>query len=153
MRKYRTMLSVEKSTATIEFLYEILCERYVDFINERWQRALDASRQWAIETRNIGAMFYDQDYAHRVDEISIDCDVELWYRQSGAAKSLPAFLDPVRYRVFADVEMIEEVMENQRTLYGENVLFRAGKFLTNWSPDVLWRRCETVPATHSRITR
>ena len=143
IRKYKAKVLLEHCVPAIELAYSAIEEIASEQMTEEIKASLSATKQWVTAVRNISALrnglsLTDSEVLH------LPYDVNAWYAEGDNPDSLTSYRKPVSYRIFYDVEETERFLSEAEGLFGENLSYRVGKLLVNWSVSKLWRKCEPV---------
>ncbi len=142
MRKYKTIIAASNSALSLDFAFSVLMDMVpANESAEAWGRALAAGRAWALATRDLKPMFEDGAYPRREDTLRLAFDVDRWYREGKKGGTLLDHETTVVYSISSNFSEIEAILDDHRSLYGDDTLFLASKLFVNWSPKALWRRC------------
>jgi radical SAM superfamily enzyme YgiQ (UPF0313 family) len=143
IRKYKAKALLECCVPTIELAYLALEKIAGEKMTCQVQESLDAAKCWMTAVRNISVL---QDELALADSgvLCLPYDVNTWYASGDNSNSLTSYRKPVNYRIFYDVEEVERLLSEAQNLFGEDLTYRLGKLLVNWSISKFWRKCEPV---------
>ena len=144
IRKYKTVLLLEKCIPSIELAYSSIMDIAPDIINERIHESLNAAKRWMIALRNVSAVFKKEPYLDIEEILRLPYDVHTWYINSSHTDPLIMYNRPVNYKVFCDTNNLRTIFDDMEKLYTEDLSFQVGKLLVNCSIKNFWRQCELV---------
>lgn len=140
IRKYSTITYIEASIATFDLAYELLFSSISD--DELCvQESLEETKKWAVSLRNIGAISKEETYLQESETLNFSYDIKAWYLNND--KPLIDFKGSKSYKIYCGKKQ-QEILEASKLLYGEEINYRLGRTLNNWSPKDLWRECDTI---------
>ena len=148
IRKYKAKALLECCVPTIELAYLALEKMAGEKITCQVQESLNAAKCWMIAVRNISTLLEDSSL-NGSEFLELPYDVNIWYADGDNSDSLTSYRKPVSYRIFYDRKEIERFLSEAEKLFGENLFYRLGKLLVNWSISKLWRKCEPVARERS----
>jgi hypothetical protein len=145
IRKYRTILFIEYNTPLIELVYQVIQNLTdKDKLTNDIQDSLDAAKIWTIACRDISKILEDEKSIKKIEELNLNYDILNWYISNPEEKPLFSFKKNVSYKIFYDTQKVKQILDEGKKLYGEEILYRFGKLLINWSINNFWRKCEPL---------
>ena len=142
IRKYKTKILYEHFILTTNLLYSAIETMIGKDITVEIKNSLNAAKSWMISIRDIDGAF-QKDFCDK-KILDLDYDVNSWYITGSNSDVLTSYKVSSRYKVFYDIKKLEMITKESKMLFGEDLSFRIGKLLINWSIKNFWRRCEPV---------
>jgi hypothetical protein len=144
LRKYTTQVLLDYCIPAIEMAYYAILNFDPSKISSEILESLNEAKKWTIANRNLGAVFKDEKYRHKVEELSLFFDVNSWYLAGANAAPLSSYQGPSKYKISCDTERIDMIINQGKKLYGDDIPYIFGKTLINWSVKQFWRNCEAM---------
>jgi len=141
IRKYLRIVVLEEFTPSVEVACRPLRPHLSNF-----KDLLDNLQEWVSTTRDMGLVLSSRNLFSSENFLDLSYDVDTWYKQHGdGVKPLVDFNHPVKYRVIAHEDRLEELMELKGTLYrnSTNDLVE-GLVAKAKSSSYIWSFCEPV---------
>ncbi len=143
IRKYQTLIFFEYSIPSINLLYQVIDNITDDAkIVQEMEESLEAAKNWMIACRNISQLLKDRNYINKSEILTLNYDVYNWYRSKN--NPLISYKKKVKYKIFFNIKKVEKILNEGKQLYGDNIQYRMGKILINWSINNFWCICELV---------
>jgi len=139
MRKYRIKMLLEGCEQLIELVYFVLKDLNKNKFDLKINESLDAAKKWVIASRDISEVIKNKLYREEIREISLKYDVNAWYL-SDNQKPLILYENSADYRICCDKDHTEQVLDEVKNLYGDDLFFGIGKYLINHSIKEFWRK-------------
>lgn len=146
IRKYKTIFFIECCISSINLAYDAIENLVGDVILDQEVRdSLEASRQWMIACRNIKKVFTNDASIYKSQTLHLSYDVHSWYLSHTDSDTLISFKKPISYKTFYDEDLIKNILNEGKRLYGEDLTFLVGKLFVNWSIKDFWCKCTLWP--------
>ncbi len=147
IRRYKNVMIVDVCIPALRLAYDVLEMISEKNLDAKGRLALRAARDWALATRDVGAIFHGEPHAFKPRRLTTDFDVDAWYHKSQGQRPLADFQGTVSYHVTGDHRTIERILDQARRLFGDDYNFWMPKTLNNWSISEFWLKCraERVP--------
>lgn len=141
IRKYSTEFLLYGYIPAIELAYTAIKDMHPN-LKADVSGLLNATKYWILQTRNLSALFKEEVDINLSKVISLPYDIEAWY--SDDSKPVLFYRNPVKYRIFYDKRKLNMIFSHGEKLFGEELLFRVGKLLTNWNIKDFWCQYERL---------
>jgi radical SAM superfamily enzyme YgiQ (UPF0313 family) len=142
LRRFRAKIIIDRAAEALDLAYDVLLENWGALMDERQYRAIEAARRWTLALRNLSPVFRDDHIIEGDAHLSLDFDVEAWYRQD--RKPLADFAGAVDYRVWNDASSIREKISAAERMYGRDRYLCIPRILLYYDVKHFWNRCEPV---------
>ncbi len=147
IRKYKAKVLLERCVPAIELAYSMIEDIAGERMTKENRTSLSAAKRWVTAVRNISALRSELSLKDS-EVLRLPYDVNAWYAEGDNSGSLTSYRKPVSYKIFYDMQEIGRFLSEAEKLFGEDLSYRLGKLLVNWSISKLWRKCE--PAVRKR---
>jgi len=144
IRKFHTQPLLEKGIPLIEFAYALIEEMVNGTLSDEIRESLASAKRWMIATRNVSAIFKDRAYINHIETLELPYDVNAWYLDGPEGGSLTAYKRPAAYRIYSDVNKLNEIFDENKELCGGDFSFQIAKLLSNWDMRNFFRICESL---------
>ena len=143
IRKYKTRILYECFVPTVNLLYFAIENMIRKDITAEIDGSLNAAKSWMVNIRDIKLAFQNE-HSNDDDILDLSYDVNRWYKAGLSANPLTSYRTPSRYKIFYDTKKLDTILSESKMLFGDDLSFRVGKLLTNWSIKNFWRQCEQI---------
>lgn len=139
IRKYKTKIILEKCVEAFELAYDVIVRIDAHKITEAEKNSLNSAKQWAITGRDINAVAQGK---QTKNNLTLNYDVSAWYK---SAEPLTSYAKLTHYEIFYDKEKINNIIQNGKNLYGDDLFFAMGKIFTdNADFGLFWAKFKTI---------
>jgi radical SAM superfamily enzyme YgiQ (UPF0313 family) len=139
IRKYKTELLLKKNSAAIDLAYAVLM-KMAKKTDKDTMEALNSAKKWITVMRDLSLVFEAETYKDMDKTLSFAYDIRAWY--DSPPRPLSEFKKKTTYRFFYDNKKIGTIIDQSKSLYGDDLAFRVAKIFINWSFKDFWCRCE-----------
>jgi radical SAM superfamily enzyme YgiQ (UPF0313 family) len=145
IRKFRIETIINYSVPSLQFAYDVFEELACDNFDEESHSSVRAAREWAIASRDLGAILVDDKQLDKVQTLTLDYDVATWYHEGMKARPLPEFHGMTTYKLQSNQGRIRGILDQTRQLFGGDENLWLAKALTMWTVKEFWLESKSEP--------
>lgn len=148
---FRGAIFLKKAVPALELGYDCLEELARPSRPAEDLEAIRESRTWATAMRDVSAVFQNDGAGRESREITLSYDLKRWYEAGADAKPLTAYKRSVTYRLWADVDRIQRILDSGYRMFGRDMSLTVPRIMQYYDAGKFWLECEELAPADERI--
>ena len=142
IRKYKTKILLENYKDILDLCYIAIENLANKNITNEIRNFLRDSKKWLFYVRRVDNLLKN-DISNEVTEISLEYDINEWYKFKNKKKFLFFYKKHEKYKIFyRNIDQLIEKIDQRKKLFGDDNYYNIGKLMMDGEIKFLWRDCE-----------